>query len=109
MGGHLALLQTVAWSNMLVNFSSSSSISEAVGKTFDGEHPCELCKVVEQSKQEDKEQQSLKAEMKIEMILPVPVIVPSPHFSEVAFSTTAYCETFGVVYLDLPVQPPRSA
>ena len=54
MGGHLALLQTIAWGDMLVEFSSKGSFSEAVDKTFDGEHPCHLCKVVKKSKSEEK-------------------------------------------------------
>ncbi len=107
MGGHLALLQTVAWGNMLVNFSSSSSLSEAVGKTFDGEHPCELCKVVTKSKSQDEKKPLLKSEMKMEVALPVKV--PFPRFSEVAFRVTEYAGTFAEVYLALPMQPPRAA
>lgn len=64
MGGHLALLQTVAWGNMLVEFSSKGSFSEAMDKTFDGEHPCHLCKVVKKSKSEGEKKPLLKAEMK---------------------------------------------
>ena len=46
LGGHLALLQTVAWGNMLVRFSRTESFAEAAKKTFDGKHPCPLCKLV---------------------------------------------------------------
>ena len=54
MGGHWALLQTIAWGNMLVDFSSQSSISEAVEKTFDGEHPCEMCKSISKGRESEK-------------------------------------------------------
>ncbi len=107
MGGHLALLQTLAWGNMLVEFSSSSSLSDAVGKTFDGEHPCELCQVVKKSKGEREKKPVLKSEMKLDVALPVPVDELRPHFLEVVFRVTEYAGTFASVYLVVPVRPPR--
>ena len=107
MGGHLALLQTIAWGNMLVEFSNSSSLTEAVGKTFDGEHPCELCKVVKKSKTEDEKKPLLKSEMKLEVALPVAASAPEPHFSDIIFCVTEYAGTFAAVYHAVPMQPPR--
>ncbi|MBK1815174.1 hypothetical protein JIN84_06095 [Luteolibacter yonseiensis] len=109
MGGHLALLQTIAWGNMLVEFSNTSSLTEAVGKTFDGEHPCELCKVVKKSKTEEERKPLLKSEMKLEVALPVPVRVPQPRYDELEFIVTEYAGTFGAVYHAVPMQPPRAA
>lgn len=107
MGGHLALLQTIAWGNMLVEFSSNSSLTEAVGKTFDGEHPCELCKVVKKSKDSEDKKPLLKSEMKLEVALPIPVQVPQPSYDEVVFRVTEYAGTFDAVYQTVPIQPPR--
>jgi hypothetical protein len=109
MGGHLALLQTVAWGNMLVDFSSKGSLTEAMDKTFDGEHPCPLCKAVKKSKSEEDKKPLLKSEMKMEVALPVPVKVPLPRSTEVVFSVTGYSGTFAEVYLAVPMQPPRAA
>lgn len=108
MGGHWALLQTIAWGNMLVDFSSQSSISEAVGKTFDGEHPCALCKVVKKSKSEEEKKPLLKSEMKMEVILPAPVRVPFPRGTAVVFRVTEYSGTFEEVCLAVPTRPPRA-
>ncbi len=88
MGGHWALFQTIAWGYMLVDFSSQSWISEAVEKTFDGEHPCALCKVVRKSKGEEEKKPLLKSEMKMEVILPAPVKVPFPRRTAVVFRVT---------------------
>lgn len=107
MGGHLALLQTIAWGNMLVEFSSESSFSEAMDKTFDGEHPCALCKVVKKSKSEDGKEPLLKSEMKMEVALPAPVKVPFPRSTELVFRVTEFSGTFCEVYLAVPMQPPR--
>ena len=43
-GGHWAMLQSVAWATMVKDFSKTGSLTEAVGKTFDGKHPCAMCK-----------------------------------------------------------------
>ncbi|MEI6341602.1 MAG: hypothetical protein WCR07_06570 [Verrucomicrobiota bacterium] len=44
IGLHLAILQTVAWSLMFAGFiRSGDAVQVAVGKTFDGQHPCRLC------------------------------------------------------------------
>ena len=51
---HLAVLQVVAWSGMLVSYSQDRSIAEAAVMTFDGEHPCPLCKAIKKAKREEK-------------------------------------------------------
>ena len=43
VGGHWALLQTVAWGGMLVKYSARSGFWVGLQETFDGEHPCPLC------------------------------------------------------------------
>lgn len=42
-GGHWAALQGVAWTGMLIEYTSESSLREGVRKTFDGENPCSMC------------------------------------------------------------------
>lgn len=107
MGGHLALLQTVAWGKMMMDFAHQVSFSEAVDKTFDGAHPCALCKVVKKSKSESEKKLLLKSEMKMEVALPAPVKVPFPRGTELAFRVTGYSGTFAQVYPAVPMQPPR--
>lgn len=108
MGGHLALLQTVAWSNMLVEFSSKGSFLEAMDKTFDGEHPCPLCKAVKQSKSEEDKKPLLKSEMKLEVAIPAPLKVPFPCSTELAFSVTEYMGTYTKIFRSVRIQPPRA-
>jgi hypothetical protein len=68
LGLHWALLQTVAWTGMLLTYSRGTSLSEAVTRTFDGRHPCALCKFVQKGRAEEKkqEQQQLKPGSKLE-------------------------------------------
>jgi len=46
LGAHWSLLQTVAWTTMLADNLQSCSFRDAVVKTFDGQHPCCLCKAI---------------------------------------------------------------
>jgi hypothetical protein len=62
-GGHWALLQSIAWIGMTVQFSRSDSIELALEKTFSGEHPCSLCQIVKEGKQREQQQPALKLEL----------------------------------------------
>jgi len=55
-GGHWFVLQTVAWTKMLVSFSKHEDVTQAIGKTFDGQHPCALCKRIDSGKGSEKKQ-----------------------------------------------------
>lgn len=43
---HLPVLQVVAWSGMIVSYSRTAGLAEAIEMTFDGNHPCPLCKEI---------------------------------------------------------------
>jgi hypothetical protein len=58
-GGHWLLLQSVAWSGMLISYSTTTSISEAISRTFDGNHPCKLCKVVQAGRENETDRPTL--------------------------------------------------
>lgn len=82
MGGHWALLQSLAWSRMLVDYSRDSSLSSAIAKTFDGQHPCPMCKEVEKGRAEDEKQAPpVKWEKQPEILLdqPLPSLRVPPH------------------------------
>jgi hypothetical protein len=53
-GGHWAVFQTVAWTSMLANNLRTDSIAQALTKTFDGEHPCGMCKQISAGKKAEK-------------------------------------------------------
>jgi hypothetical protein len=54
IGLHWAFLQSVAWVTMVVSYSQNATLKEAVEKTFDGQHPCALCKQVADGKKSEK-------------------------------------------------------
>jgi hypothetical protein len=103
IGGHWALLQSVAWMGMLVSYSSAESFKSAVEKTFDGRHPCKLCKTVEQGKKCEKKQQLQKFDLKITWILsPSGEAVWSP----ADFQITGLANQFASLLFSAPPSPP---
>lgn len=52
---HLGLFQSVAWICMMVKYSVTDSIAKSIEKTFDGKHPCALCKIVDESKKAEQQ------------------------------------------------------
>lgn len=69
-GGHLALLQGVAWSTMVRDFSRNGTLTQAIEKTFDGRHPCPLCKKIGKARNaEEKAPATVKMEKKAEVFV----------------------------------------
>ena len=54
LGAHWALLQSVAWTTMLADNLCTQPVKEAVTETFDGNHPCDICKAIAAGKQSEK-------------------------------------------------------
>ena len=48
------ILQSVAWTTMLVQNLHAESFEQAIVTTFDGKHPCCLCKQIAKAKQTEK-------------------------------------------------------
>ena len=53
-GGHWALLQTIAWAQMVRDYSSDAPFAEAIAKTFSGQFPCEMCTKISEERQKEK-------------------------------------------------------
>jgi hypothetical protein len=68
MGGQWALLQSIGWVGMFLKFSQTEAVSAAIEKTFDGKHPCNICKAVQEGKRSEKKQESQKLETKLDFI-----------------------------------------
>jgi hypothetical protein len=108
VGGHWAFLQSVAWVTMVIDYSKDAPLSVAVEKTFDGKHPCQLCKVVKHGKETEQKQDASKFKSKSDSwLLARAVTFESPRaahpqisFSEILFENRGESP---------PVPPPRFA
>jgi hypothetical protein len=52
-GGHWGVMQVIAWSKMIVDYSAQDGLIEGARKTFDGEHPCCMCKAIAEGKKQE--------------------------------------------------------
>ena len=66
LGAHWALLQTVAWTTMLADNLHANSLQAAVTMTFDGQHPCPLCKAIVAGKKSEKKSEAVAPSLKLE-------------------------------------------
>ena len=69
LGLQWTLLQSVAWVGMIVSYSRGATFTEAVCKTFDGKHPCCMCKAIKQARADEKqkdEKQNVKPASKMD-------------------------------------------
>jgi len=53
-GTHWTMLQSVAWTTMLADNLRTASFTQALQRTFDGKHPCSLCKQITAGKKSEK-------------------------------------------------------
>jgi len=65
-GAHWVALQTVAWTTMLADNLRTDSFAEAVTHTFDGKHPCCLCKAIAAGKKSEKKNEFTPQTQKLE-------------------------------------------
>ena len=56
LGLHWIVIQGIAWTTMVVNYSSEGTLVEALEMAFDGDHSCPLCKAVQQGTQSDRDE-----------------------------------------------------
>lgn len=99
-------LQSIAWTSMLVQNVRQTSLTEAVAKTFDGDHPCQLCKGIQKQQSSQKKSEVRTAPAKPDLICSTRsfrVVRPFDSFlyPNVAMATAARA-------LAPPVPPPRS-
>ena len=78
VGGHWVVLQSVAWTNMLAENLRTDSVTAAFEKTFDGQHPCSLCKVIKEGKKTEKKTELPMPLKKIEFVSEQPVFIFNP-------------------------------
>jgi len=105
LGFHWTILQTVAWVGMIVDYSGQGTVCEAVAKTFDGQHPCPICKLVRSGKSTEGKSEIKPTAQRFDLFAASEIAVyfppsPQPAFFPVA-SMTGRLET-------PPLPPPRS-
>jgi len=107
IGAQWVVLQSAAWVGMAVSYSlKTGSITVGLSETFDGEHPCPLCKAVSKAKQGEKKNAKFETVKKIELFANsnCAIVFPSPPSTELP---RAGNEAAAPRYTAPPVPPPR--
>ena len=111
-GNHWMVLQVTVWSGMILSRSMEKGVSEAIFTTFDGEHPCPLCRIISDAQDEEQgpkvpapheSQSKLKIDVAIaseSMVLARPSLIAVVHWQGM-ISAYSSCES------EPPVPPPR--
>ena len=107
LGLHWGFFQSVAWMGMVISYSQDAPFKEALAKTFDGKHPCPLCKVVAEGKKSEKKSEatlSLKKFDGLNQALPLVIFPPA------SFPSIGAQEVFPEALAHAPpTPPPRTA
>ena len=107
IGGHWALLQSVAWTRMLIERTHADSFATAVQTTLDGAHPCDMCKRITEGKQSEQQPEKSPVKVKMDLLCERRLIAIAPPSQPVIFQSSP---TEGTPRAERPpVPPPRVA
>jgi hypothetical protein len=107
MGGHWAVLQMGAWADMLLRYSQHAGLVAGISQTFDGEHPCPICKAIRAGKkQEQKKAPLLNSELKKDYLATWNHFQVRQEWAEVVYPRLA--EALQALAVEPAVPPPRA-
>jgi hypothetical protein len=97
------VLQSVAWAGMIASYSEQAPLRTALAQTFDGKHPCPLCKAIAAGKKSEKQNELLPPLNKLEF-------PPAPEnlvlFAPSRFQLLPLANTFTKSLVQQPLTPP---
>ncbi len=105
IGLHWVALQSVAWTNMLIAYSKRAPLCQAITQTFDGAHPCSICRLVNVGKSTEKKSDLQTPTQKLDMICVRRAVCLWRPF--VLFDYLPRDFSFGQLVQSPPVPPPR--
>jgi len=106
LGGHWAVLQSVAWVTMLAGYSQAAPLKEALVSTFDGKHPCPICKFVAKGKKSEQKQETQRTLIKLDLfVISSPVALCPPDRFPVHFASPGFSGARSEIP---PTPPPRN-
>lgn len=109
IGGHWALLQSVAWARMISDFSRTDSLGTALAKTFDGEHPCAMCLKIRAGRAHEKKSTPMISWEKLPEFVLQPLVHSVALDSPPATHGSPYVPALPFRFADSPPKPPPRA
>jgi len=105
---HLPVLQVGAWAGMLVEYSRGNTFIDAMEMTFDGDHPCEMCKVIK-AEQTKSDTDHLQAETQNRLLLFIEPILAWTHELHLLEILDSFPASLSQLTHQPETPPPRSA
>lgn len=105
-GAHWAVLQSVAWTVMIIEDAKHESLGNVMARTLSGANPCDLCKRIATSKQSEKRTEFPTLMVKLEFLPTssrVSIIPPRTRDREFPFASLCLLR-----HESPPIPPPRS-
>jgi hypothetical protein len=99
-------LQSVAWTAMLIDYSKRAPLCQAISQTFDGAHPCSLCRAVNAGKNSEKKSDLQSPTSKIDMICVSRTTSLLQTFVTIEYAARDFPSS--LIRRSPPVPPPRS-
>jgi hypothetical protein len=84
-GGHWYVLQGVAWTKMVSEFSEYTPLAQAVKMALSGQYPCKMCKAIAEKKQQEEQSQYKLPTIKKDFVS----LQPAP-LTQLVFTHLAY-------------------
>jgi hypothetical protein len=107
LGGHWTVLQLGAWASMMVKYSQHAGLISGISQTLDGEHPCPICKAIQDGKkQEEKKAPLLNAELKKDYLANWNYFQIHQEWTEFAYP--GFSQQLEVLTIEPAVPPPRA-
>ena len=109
LGFQWTLLQSVAWTVMVLDRSAEMGWVQALETTFDGQHPCALCKVVRKGRDSQQQQTVVISLAKTDMVAGDEVLAVAAPPTVCVGHIVAHDEYAAFKAFPPPWQPPRQA
>jgi len=91
---------------MIIDYSKSAPLRQAITQTFDGVHPCSICHLVNKGKNSEKQSELQPLTPKIDIICTKRAITLLPPFFYFGYLAGDF--SFSKIGDSPPVPPPRS-
>jgi hypothetical protein len=106
IGWHWAILQSLAWAGMVISYAQDAPLKIAFLKTFDGRHPCALCKEIAKGRQAEKKSDLGVELQKFEFCFAKSTFLfQSPEFG---WETPLWDDSAAILNSPPPFPPPRA-
>jgi hypothetical protein len=103
------VLQSIAWTRMLVANAHGETLAVAVSKTFDGKHPCKMCHQIREGRERERHEPTVASHGHEPRMWLAVAAVPLGHVESRAHRVDARASIRPAEIVGAPPEPPPRA